>query len=312
MLPRDVQAAGSPTRPARAPAAGAGSPAKRPRLEGAGAGAADGQPIATGGSLATSASSAAAAAAEPELAKACLDLRQRVKELQAAEAEGRASPEGMAALAALLRRLAKLPVDPGTLRRTGAGREVNQPWIRKHPDDGIRLPSQALIHRWKAVTGVEGSGLKVAPAPTGMPDPQDKQAIIAGQPKVEKAPATTKLPAAPAAGRKAGAKAGSKRQAMPKDNDAPPQGGANRALSEAFAELSRFEFKLKETFKGVAYRKVANTLAGMQEEVKSVDQVKGVAGIGKASTAKIAQFLGKGSIDTLERYRRGEFGGPDD
>jgi len=54
-------------------------------------------------------------------------------------------------------------------------------------------------------------------------------------------------------------------------------------------------------------KKVAGVLAAMEDNITNIDQVKGVAGIGKQSVAKIQQYLETGKIDRLERYRRGDF-----
>eukprot|EP00930_Biecheleria_cincta_P009547 TRINITY_DN111324_c0_g1_i1.p1 TRINITY_DN111324_c0_g1~~TRINITY_DN111324_c0_g1_i1.p1 ORF type:complete len:332 (+),score=87.50 TRINITY_DN111324_c0_g1_i1:67-1062(+) len=82
----------------------------------------------------------------------------------------------------------------------------------------------------------------------------------------------------------------------------------NEALAEAFRELAGFEFKLKANFKGAAYKKVEKALREMEEKVVDVAQVRGLPGFGKASQGKIGEFLEKGSIERLEKYRRGEFG----
>merc|ERR1739845_120498 len=89
-----------------------------------------------------------------------------------------------------------------------------------------------------------------------------------------------------------------------------PAGGANAELAACFKELSDYEFKQKATFKGIAYKKVAQTLSQM-DPIRSVLQVKGIKGIGKQSYAKIDEYLDTGRIERLEKYRRGEMDGDD-
>ena len=83
---------------------------------------------------------------------------------------------------------------------------------------------------------------------------------------------------------------------------------ANRALHDAFLELSGFEFKAKQQMKGIAYRKVATALQNATDEITSGKMAAKLDGIGKSSAAKIDEFLEGGTIAKLEEYRSGVLG----
>jgi len=91
------------------------------------------------------------------------------------------------------------------------------------------------------------------------------------------------------------------------DNDTEVGNEANRALVNAFAEMSSHEFKNKDTFKALAYKKVAAALAKLSVPVTSGKKLasgKGkLEGVGKASGQKIDEFLETGQIAKLEEYR---------
>jgi len=236
------------------------------------------------------------AAAEAELAQGCEELKKIVKNLQGLEAAGETNAPVVASLAALLRRLATLPVDANTLRSTGIGREVNQRWIRCHPDEGVQAASKALVHGWRAAAGGNASkaaatgksdvgkaesGNQDAPKTTAAAAPKEKQRTEE-KPKVEKK--------------------------APTDSDGK---STKAALAEAFKDLAGFYFKLKKQWHGCAYQKVSKVLSTMDEEISSVDQCKHLPGVGKASQKKIAEYLETGKILRLERYRNGDFEGED-
>ena len=95
-----------------------------------------------------------------------------------------------------------------------------------------------------------------------------------------------------------------------KTTPAEPHASINAELVALFKELASFEFKQQETYKGIAYNKVAKTLSEMDPDISPL-QVKDVSGIGKASIRKINEFMKTGKIETLEKYRRRNFDDPD-
>mmetsp|Transcript_26423 Transcript_26423/g.63765 ORF Transcript_26423/g.63765 Transcript_26423/m.63765 type:complete len:326 (+) Transcript_26423:188-1165(+) len=86
----------------------------------------------------------------------------------------------------------------------------------------------------------------------------------------------------------------------------------NQGLVDSFWDLASFEFKhMMNTMKGISYQKVARALASYGKKVSSgVKLSKGkekLPGVGKASAAKIDEYLENGKIERLERYRQGDF-----
>jgi hypothetical protein len=79
----------------------------------------------------------------------------------------------------------------------------------------------------------------------------------------------------------------------------------NQELADAFAELSGFEFKRGEKFKGGAWSKVAKAIRESEDVITSGKQATKLKGIGKSSAAKIEEFLETGTIHTLEEFRAG-------
>ena len=69
-------------------------------------------------------------------------------------------------------------------------------------------------------------------------------------------------------------------------------------LAALFTELSGFEFKRGEKFKGVAYTKGASALFGHSEPVTGGSQAGALPGI--------QEFIETGKIERLERYRNGD------
>lgn len=80
---------------------------------------------------------------------------------------------------------------------------------------------------------------------------------------------------------------------------------ANQALADAFAELSGFEFKRGEKFKGGTWSKVAKAVREAESAITSGKLATKLKGIGKSSAAKIDEFLETGTMATLEEYRAG-------
>ncbi|KAJ0409118.1 hypothetical protein P43SY_002252 [Pythium insidiosum] len=79
----------------------------------------------------------------------------------------------------------------------------------------------------------------------------------------------------------------------------------NQELADAFAELSGFEFKRGERFKGGTWSKVAKAIRDHDEKITSGKQAQKLKGIGKSAAAKIDEFLESGSLEQLEEYRAG-------
>mmetsp|Transcript_12817 Transcript_12817/g.38165 ORF Transcript_12817/g.38165 Transcript_12817/m.38165 type:complete len:305 (+) Transcript_12817:88-1002(+) len=81
----------------------------------------------------------------------------------------------------------------------------------------------------------------------------------------------------------------------------------NAALAAAFKELSHFEYKQGDRFKGTAYKKVSDAIAEQAEPITSGKKASSgktkIAGIGKASGEKIDEFLTTGAIAKLEEYK---------
>lgn len=80
---------------------------------------------------------------------------------------------------------------------------------------------------------------------------------------------------------------------------------ANQALADAFAELSGFEFKRGEKFKGGTWSKVAKAIRDSEDEISSGKLALKLKGVGKSSAAKIDEFLETGTLEKLEEYRAG-------
>eukprot|EP00644_Phytophthora_capsici_P009747 jgi/Phyca11/528931/estExt2_fgenesh1_pm.C_PHYCAscaffold_350088 len=80
---------------------------------------------------------------------------------------------------------------------------------------------------------------------------------------------------------------------------------ANQSLADAFAELSGFEFKRGEKFKGGTWSKVAKAIRDCETEITCGKDALKLKGVGKSSAAKIDEFIDTGTLQTLEEYRAG-------
>ena len=80
---------------------------------------------------------------------------------------------------------------------------------------------------------------------------------------------------------------------------------ANQKLADAFAELSGFEFKRGERFKGGTWSKVAKAIRDCESVLTCGKDALKLKGVGKSSAAKIDEFLETGTLETLEEYRAG-------
>jgi len=77
----------------------------------------------------------------------------------------------------------------------------------------------------------------------------------------------------------------------------------NQGLANAFKELANYEFKVGDKFKGAAYSKVSAKIAEQTAPVTSGKEASKLPTIGKASAAKIDEFLASGKIEKLQDYR---------
>ncbi|KAI9912770.1 hypothetical protein PsorP6_005016 [Peronosclerospora sorghi] len=80
---------------------------------------------------------------------------------------------------------------------------------------------------------------------------------------------------------------------------------ANQKLADAFAELSGFEFKRGEKFKGSTWSKVAKAIRDCESEITCGKDALKLKGVGKSSAAKIDECIETGTIQILEEYRAG-------
>ncbi|KAG7382366.1 hypothetical protein PHYPSEUDO_004991 [Phytophthora pseudosyringae] len=80
---------------------------------------------------------------------------------------------------------------------------------------------------------------------------------------------------------------------------------ANQPLADAFAELSGFEFKRGEKFKGGTWSKVAKAIRECEAELTCGKDALKLKGVGKSSAAKIDEFLETGTLEKLDEYRAG-------
>ncbi|KAI9895965.1 hypothetical protein PsorP6_019240 [Peronosclerospora sorghi] len=80
---------------------------------------------------------------------------------------------------------------------------------------------------------------------------------------------------------------------------------ANQKLADAFAELSGFEFKRGEKFKGGTWSKVGKAIRDCESEITCGKDALKLKGVGKSSAAKIDECIETGTIQILEEYRAG-------
>lgn len=79
----------------------------------------------------------------------------------------------------------------------------------------------------------------------------------------------------------------------------------NQALADAFAELSAFEFKRGEKFKGGTWAKVAKAIRDATEPIDEGKQALKLKGVGKSSAKMIDEFHESGTFAKLEEFRAG-------
>lgn len=80
---------------------------------------------------------------------------------------------------------------------------------------------------------------------------------------------------------------------------------ANQQLADAFVELSGFEFKRGEKFKGGTWSKVAKAIRDCECVLTCGKDALKLKGVGKSSAAKIDEFIDTGTLEKLEEYRAG-------
>lgn len=221
-----------------------------------------------------------------------------------------ASSDDAAEVIAVLDRLAGITVDTDLLRKTGIGKEVNAPFVRTHENETVKKKSSDLIKGWKAAAGVPSRTATASAAGSS----SSKPASEANREALEKMKADVKKDEEAEA---------SKRKVEPSDQGSPTKkvakktaaapgpAGPNEELAALFAELAGFEFKKKATFKGVAYKKVANLLREYPEKIESGTQVASLQGVGAQSVKKIDQYISTGTMERLEKYRSGDMDGAD-
>ncbi|CAI5730955.1 unnamed protein product [Peronospora destructor] len=79
----------------------------------------------------------------------------------------------------------------------------------------------------------------------------------------------------------------------------------NQNLADAFVELSGFEFKRGEKFKGGTWAKVAKAIRDCDSVLTCGQDALKLKGVGKSSAAKIDEFIETGTLQKLEEYRAG-------
>eukprot|EP00440_Ansanella_granifera_P060958 gb/GFBE01066074.1/.p1 GENE.gb/GFBE01066074.1/~~gb/GFBE01066074.1/.p1 ORF type:complete len:214 (+),score=61.76 gb/GFBE01066074.1/:1-642(+) len=180
-----------------------------------------------------------------------------------------------------LKRLADLTIDAAALRSTGIGKEVNDRFFRTHANAEVKERCANLVHAWKAMAlgGTAPAPAAAAQAEKPRAAPEKKKAETrSGSPKAKKA----------------------KTAASAVNHDGP-----NEELAKLFDELSSFEFKVNK-FAGIAFKKVSAILRGLDEKVTSGASIAALPGIGKETVKKIDQYLETGTIEKLEKHRKGE------
>ena len=87
----------------------------------------------------------------------------------------------------------------------------------------------------------------------------------------------------------------------------PKEKSSNSALAACFTELAQLEALAGGRWQVSAYKKVAKALESHPSKIKSGKQAEKLEGVGKASSAKIQEYLDTGCISKLEELRE-EYG----
>lgn len=78
---------------------------------------------------------------------------------------------------------------------------------------------------------------------------------------------------------------------------------ANRGLVEAFIEIADYEFKMKDTTRGISARKTAAAIANATTAITDGKSAMKLENVGKTSGGRIDEFLETGTMEKLERIR---------
>lgn len=258
-------------------------------------------------------------AAAGVLAQQFKELAEQLRKVrEAACASKDASGFGGRKVLDVLEQFAKLPVTAEVLKETGAGKEVNDIFVRRHADSLVRERSKELVSKWKArikdaqdaEVAQEAEKARVKAAKAAMEaERAASNALLAA---ADAAAPTSPVVATSGAGLATPASPSKRKAEEAGGNDvaktAKVEGdvGPNEAIAALFKELSDFEFKKKDVHRGVAYKKVAARLRGHPEQIRSGKDAQKLEDIGSNSSKKIDEFLSTGKIERIEKYRRGE------
>jgi DNA ligase (NAD+) len=77
--------------------------------------------------------------------------------------------------------------------------------------------------------------------------------------------------------------------------------GTNHKLAEQFARLSEIMIKNGDNVRSRVYSRAEEIILGFPTEIKSVDDLQGIQGIGPQITNKIKEYLDSGKISLIER-----------
>jgi DNA polymerase beta len=79
-----------------------------------------------------------------------------------------------------------------------------------------------------------------------------------------------------------------------------------QTIIQALQALSQQEEIAKERFKAIAYQKVIKELKNLPTPIYTIDDIKGVKGIGEKIKKKIEEILETGSLTRVEKYKQTE------
>ena len=77
----------------------------------------------------------------------------------------------------------------------------------------------------------------------------------------------------------------------------------NEQFIDVLEELSALMTKKGEAMRALAYKNAAEKLMLVDEDLNSVDQIKGMKGVGKAITDKFQEFMDTGKVNALEKVK---------
>lgn len=242
---------------------------------------------------------------------AVINCRDQLRKIREASVAGECSANADDEVLGVLEKLRCVQVTMAMLRETAIGVEINNSFFRKHTNIAVQEKSKALIHTWRSAAAGEQNAEGSSPVNRSVSEtskPTDTNQSIENKKtqrelessnhdtkeKIEKKEKKNKKE------RNIGDEPEAKKVKPSCANE------ANEALAKCFDELSSFEFKKKQKFKGIAYKKAAATLRLYEDKITSGAEVSVLPNIGKESVKKINEFLETGSIERLEKYRRGE------